>query len=395
MDKLRWSNEETQRTLDRMSNARKCLPALILLMSCSFLDRDRVFETEHGTVRAVTVARGLSHPWGMVFLPDGRMLVTERRGDLRIVDQEGTVSEPLDGVPEVYAKGQGGLLGLALAEDFAATGRLFISFAEPGDDDLGGTATFRATFTEAALTDVEIIFRQARMNRAGQHFGSRVVIARDQNLFITTGERGDAPESQRMTRTKGKVVRVRPDGSIPQDNPFVGRGDTLPEIWSYGHRNIQGAALHPETGELWTVEHGARGGDEVNRPEAGRNYGWPIISYGTHYNGSKIGDGTSAEGMEQPLHYWDPSIAPSGLIFYTGDLFPRWRGNIFVGSLKFGTLSRLEMDGDRVVKEERMLEGFNDRIRDVVQGPDGFIYLLTDERSGRIVRLEPGERPDS
>jgi glucose/arabinose dehydrogenase len=224
---------------------------------------------------------------------------------------------------------------------------------------------------------------------AGQHFGSRLVFAPDGDLFITTGDRGGRDDAQDLSRPIGKVIRVRPDGTAPPDNPFVGRRGARPEIWSYGHRNIQGAALHPRTGELWTVEHGAMGGDEVNVPKAGRNYGWPVITYGRDYSGARIGEGTAKPGMEQPVHYWDPSIAPSGLAFYTGDRFPAWRGSLFVGSLKFGLLVRLALDGDRVAEEERLLQGLGARVRDVRQGPDGLLYLLTDEPDGRILRIEP------
>ncbi len=359
------------------------------LFGCRAHLRAQQFETEHGPVRVVTVADGLERPWGLAFLPDGRMLVTERQGRLRIVSADGTVSPPVRGVPEVRAAGQGGLLGVALAPDFASSGTVYLSFAEPGSRGLAGTATARGRLVGDALEDVQVIFRQTPKVRSGVHFGSRIVVARDGTLFITTGERGRRQDSQDLMRHMGKVIRIRPDGSIPADNPFVGSDAAQPEIWSYGHRNLQGAALHPETGQLWTTEHGARGGDEVNTPRSGRNYGWPVISYGVNYNGSPIGEGTDREGMEQPVHYWDPSIAPSGLAFYTSDRFPNWRGNLLAGSLKFGLLVRLEIEDGRVVHEERMLDGLDDRIRDVVVGPDGFVYLLTDENRGRVLRVEP------
>jgi glucose/arabinose dehydrogenase len=346
------------------------------------------FPTQRGPVRLVTVARGLSHPWGLAFLPDGRLLVTERPGQMRIVSKDGTVSAPLTGLPRIEAGGQGGLLDVVLAPDFATSRLVYFSYSEPGRLGVVGTTVSRGRLGDGGLEGVTTVFEQSPKVRSGLHFGSRLVFTRDGNLFITTGERGRRDDSQDLERHLGKVIRVRPDGSVPSDNPFVNRGGARPEIWSYGHRNLQGAALHPETGQLWTIEHGAQGGDEVNVPRAGRNYGWPVITYGRDYSGAKIGEGTAKPGMEQPVHYWDPSIAPSGLAFYTGDKFPEWRGDLFVGSLKFHLLVRLRLQGERVVSEERILQGVG-RIRDVRQGPDGFIYLLTDEGDGRILRLEP------
>ena len=345
--------------------------------------------TQNGPVRVVTVARGLDHPWGLAFLPDGRMLVTERSGQLRIVERDGRISEPLAGVPDVAARGQGGLLDVALDPDFGRNRLIYLSYAEPAGMS-AGTAAARARLGNGRLEDLRVIFRQEPKVGGGGHFGSRFVFTRDGYLFVTLGERMRRDDSQDLSRHMGKVIRIRPDGSVPQDNPFVGRGNARPEIWSYGHRNVQGATLHPGTGELWTVEHGAQGGDEVNTPKPGRNYGWPVITYGVDYSGARIGEGTSKPGMEQPVFHWDPSIAPSGMMFYTGDRFPRWRGNLFVGSLKFGVLVRLEENGGRLTGEERLQIG--DRVRDVRQGPDGYIYLLTDEGNGRILRLEPGGR---
>lgn len=347
------------------------------------------YDSQRHRFRVVTVARGLEHPWGLAFLPDGRMLVTERPGRLRIVSADGSLSAPLAGVPAVVAEGQGGLLDVALAPEFAQSRLIYLSYSEPGAGGTAGTAAARGRLGERGLENVEVIFRQEPKVSGRAHFGSRFVFTPDGYLFITTGERNRRDDSQDLSRHMGKVIRLRPDGSVPADNPFVGRSGARPEIWSYGHRNIQGAALHPETHELWTVEHGARGGDELNTPKPGRNYGWPVITYGRDYSGARIGVGTAREGMEQPVHYWDPSIAPSGLLFYTGDRFPGWRGNLFVGALEFELLARLELDGSRVVAEERLLQGFGDRIRDVRQGPDGLIYLLTDEENGRVLRLEP------
>jgi len=349
-----------------------------------------VYSSELHQVRAVTVAEGLRHPWGLAFLPDGAMIVTEREGAVRVVGADGAVSAPLQGMPSVAVGGQGGILDVVLDPDFAANRLVYISFSEPG---AGGasTAVLRARLNEArtVLEQPEIIFSQQPKSRGGRHFGSRLVFAPDGSLFITLGDRGERRRVQDKRINRGQVIRINPDGTIPADNPFAGGGDGRPEVWSHGHRNIQGAALNPATGALWTHEHGARGGDEINIPEAGKNYGWPVISYGRHYSGLKIGEGTEMAGLEQPLYYWDPSIAPSGMAFYTAGNFPAWTGSLFVGSLKFGMLVRLTLDGDRIVGEERLLEDMDERIRDVRQGPDGNLFLLIDDFEGRILRLEP------
>jgi glucose/arabinose dehydrogenase len=351
-----------------------------------------IARTGQGPVRLVTVAEGLEHPWGIAFLPDGRALVTERPGRLRIVATDGKLGEPLAGVPAVHAVNQGGLLDVALDPDFGANRLVYLSFAEPRDGG-SGTAVARGRLTEGGLADVQVIFRQQPTVKGGHHFGSRLVFARDGRLFVTLGDRfSERARAQTLDSHLGKVVRIERDGKVPADNPFVDRAGALPEIWTYGHRNVQGAALHPATGELWTHEHGPRGGDELNRTLAGRNYGWPTVSYGIEYSGGKISDSPTAPGIEPPVHHWVPSIATSGLLFYTGDRFPKWRGSAFVGGLASKQVARLEMDGDRVVSEERLLEGVVDqRVRDVEQGPDGFIYLLTDEKKGRLLRMEPAE----
>jgi len=351
-------------------------------------DADVTHATDLYQVRVITVARGLENPWGLGFLPDGRMLVTERPGRLRIVDKTGTVSKPLAGVPEVFARGQGGLLDVALDPDFQENGYVYLSFVEPGKGG-GGTAAGRGRLMEDRLEDFKVIFRQVPKADTRVHFGSRMVFSRDKKLFITIGERGQRERAQDFSIHRGQVVRVMPDGTVPGDNPFAGRQGYRPETWSHGHRNQQGAALHPVTGRLWTVDHGARGGDEINIPLKGRNYGWPVISYGRHYSGLKIGEGTRKEGLEQPVYYWDPSIAPSGMAFYTAERFSAWKGNLLVGALKGRMLVRLELKGEKVVGEERMLQGLKERIRDVRQGPDGLVYLLTDSRDGRVLRLEP------
>ena len=342
-----------------------------------------------GVVRVETVARGLVNPWALAFLPDGRMLVTERPGRLRIVSKDGTLSAPLTGVPEVLARSQGGLLDVALDPDFARNRLVYLSYSEPGTMGTSGTAVARGRLGAAGLENVQVIYRQEPKVRSGGHYGSRLVFARDGKLFITQGDRqNQRPKVQDMTSTIGKVVRINPDGTIPADNPFVKREGARPEIWSLGHRNAQAAALHPETGELWTVEHGARGGDELNNPKAGRNYGWPVITYGVDYSGARIGEGSAADGMEQPVYYWDPVIAPSGMAFYTGDRYPGWKGHVVIGSLS-GSLVKLVLANGRVTSEERYLGDLRERIRDVQQGPDGYLYLVTDSADGRILRVVP------
>jgi glucose/arabinose dehydrogenase len=337
-----------------------------------------------------TIARGLVHPWGLELLPDGRMLVTERPGRLRIVDRDGSLSPPLAGVPAVLARGQGGLLDVALDPAFIENRIIYLSFAEPGAGGTAGTAVVRARLAEGRLDDLRLVYRQEPKVIGTAHFGSRIVFRPDGTLFITQGERFDyRQQAQDLMSDLGKIVRINSDGSIPRDNPFVGRGDARPEIWSYGHRNVQAAAIQPETGQLWTVEHGARGGDELNHPEAGKNYGWPVITYGRDYSGWKIGEGAVKAGMEQPVYYWDPVIAPSGMTFYTGDAFPGWKGSILVGGMAPGRLVRLTLLNGRVTSEERYLGELKERIRDVRQGPDGLLYVITDSKQGRILRLSP------
>lgn len=347
----------------------------------------RTFETEHYTVRVATVADGLDHPWSLAWLPDGRMLVAERPGRLRIVAPGGEVSAPVAGLPEIAAGGQGGLMDVLVDPGFAENRRIFLSYSEPGPGGRG-TAVASAALQDGRLRDLAILFRQTPKSGGGRHFGSRLALAPDGTLFATVGDRGQPKRARDPHVNRGQVVRVHVDGRIPADNPFADGVRARPEVWSLGHRNPQGAAIHPETGALWIHEHGARGGDEINVPRSGRDYGWPTISYGRHYFGGKIGVGHSAPGLEQPIHYWDPSIAPSGMAFYTGDEFPAWRGSLLVGALKARLLVRLALDGDGVAAEERLSSGPRARIRDVRQGPDGHVYLLTDSRSGRILRLD-------
>ena len=343
-----------------------------------------------GALAVETVAKGLEHPWGLTFLPDGRMLVTERPGRLRVVERDGRGSEPLAGVPPVFARGQGGLLDVALSPGFTKDRLVYLSYAESGEGG-AGTAVARGRLGVRGLENTQVIWRQQPKVGGPNHWGSRIVFRPDGTLFVTLGERFNYSErAQDLSTTLGKIVRINPDGSPPRDNPFVSRADVRPEIWSYGHRNVQAAALHPKTGQLWTVEHGARGGDKLNHPEAGKNYGWPVISYGVHYSWLKIGEGTAKEGMEQPVYYWDPVIAPSGMIFYTGDLFATWKSDILIGSLTPGLLVRLVMKDGKVAKEERYLSDLGERIRDVRQASDGSLYLLTDARNARILRTTPG-----
>ncbi|WP_281783438.1 PQQ-dependent sugar dehydrogenase [Sinimarinibacterium flocculans] len=352
------------------------------------------FDSEHGPVVVTEVASGLEHPWSLAFLPDGRMLVTERPGRMRLIATDGTVSAPLEQVPEVHARGQGGLLDVVLAPDYADSRRIYFSYAEPRGGR-NGTAVAHARLTDEALEDVTVIFRQRPDWEGQHHYGSRLVFDDRRWLYVTLGERNtargaakDREAAQALENHFGKVVRIQADGSVPPDNPYADGGKGRPEIWSYGHRNPQGAALHPDTGMLWLNEHGPMGGDELNVARAGVNYGWPVITYGRDYSGAPVGDGiTEAPGMAQPIHHWVPSIATSGMAFYTAERFAPWRGNLFVGSLKFGQLVRLELEGETVVHEERLLKGLNRRIRDVRLGPDGALYLLTDEADGRVLRI--------
>ncbi len=339
-----------------------------------------------GPVEVRTVAAGLEHPWGLDFLPDGRMLVTERPGRLRVVGTDGSLSEPVAGVPDVYASGQGGLLDVALDPAFAGNRRIYLSFAEPGPGG-ASTAVARGVLDGTRLREAEVIFRQHPKVSGSNHFGSRLAFAPDGTLFVTLGERFKFEPAQDLSNHLGAVVRINPDGSVPADNPFVGQAGARPEIWSYGHRNSQGAAIHPGSGKLWMHEHGPRGGDEINIPAAGANHGWPLVSWGRHYSGEDIPDPPTRPDLADAIHQWTPVIAASGMSFYTGDLFPAWRGNLLVGGLVARAVVRLTLDGERVTGEDRIPLGA--RIRDVAQGPDGAIYVLTDEDDGAILRLTP------
>jgi glucose/arabinose dehydrogenase len=374
------------------------LTAAIVLTASLLIAGTRAGETSFGSsaghLEVQTVASGLVNPWSLAFLPDGRLLVTERPGRMRIVSADGQLSPPLKGVPEVRASGQGGLLDVVTDKSVAQNSTIYFCFAERAGNG-GRTAVARATLDTRAgqLNDVKIIFRQDGPLSSGNHYGCRIVQAADGNLFVTLGEHFTyRNEAQNLGNHLGKLIRIAPDGSVPNDNPFVGRPGARPEIWRYGHRNEQGLALNPRSGDLWEIEHGPRGGDEVNIIGKGRNYGWPVIGYGIDYNGDKIHDSTAKDGMEQPVKYWVPSIAPSGMAFYTGKLFPKWNGSVFTGALAGKMLVRLSLDGNAVTGEERLLQNLNERIRDVRQGPDGALWLLTDNSEGRILRVTPAAK---
>lgn len=344
------------------------------------------------------VTMGLGHPWGMVFLPDGTLLVSERPGRLRHLSlRDAKLSAPVAGIPPVDADGQGGLLGLAVDPDFTSNRLVYMSFSEAREGG-NATAVYRGRLKEdvSALKDGRVIFRQNMAKASSAHFGSRLVFDREGHLFVTTGDRSSFPEeAQNPASHLGKVLRITRDGEPAPGNPKL--AGWAPEVWSIGHRNVQGAALHPESGQLWTAEHGARGGDEINTPQAGRNYGWPIITFGRDYSGSAIGEGSAKEGMEQPLHYWDPSIAPSGMTFITKDIYPGWKGSLFVGALAGSHLTRLNFNGTRLASEEKLFDGIA-RFRDVVEGPDGRIFVLTDgaqSDGGLYVIAAPGEATSS
>ncbi len=359
----------------------------------AFPGQTRAPELRSGVEIAVQeIARGLVHPWALALLPEGGLLVTERPGRMRVIVRSDQISAPIAGVPPVDARGQGGLLDVVIGPSFAENRLIYWSYAEPRGDGENGTSVARGRLSDdfSRVDDVEVIFRQRPSWRSTGHFGSRLVFDRDGHLFVTLGERQHpAPRrlAQDLSTHLGKIVRINADGSIPTDNPFVGRAGALPEIWSYGHRNVQGADLDPQTGALWTVEHGPRGGDELNLARAGLNYGWPVIGYGEDYNGAPIVEASAREGMEQPVYYWDPVIAPGDMHSYRGDLFP-WRGDILVAGLVSEALVRLRLDGGRVIGEERFALGVG-RLRDLAEGEDGALWVITDEQDGRLLRLTP------
>ena len=336
---------------------------------------------------------GLEHPWSIAWLPSGEMLITERDGHLRRVSRDFTqVSKPIPGLPAVAVGGQGGLLDVAVHPDYDKNGWVYLAFVQAQADrpSAVGTAMIRARLKGDRLVDIEHLFSMQPKSRGGRHVGGRIAFDRKGFVYLTLGDRGDEDRAQAPNDHAGAVIRLHDDGRIPKDNPFVGQARQLPEVFSRGNRNIQGVAFHPVTGELWAHEHGPQGGDEINIIKGGRNYGWPVITYGVNYvTGTRIGEGTHKAGMEQPLHVWVPSIAPSGMAFYSGNAFPKWQGSLLIGALRAQALVRLELNGDRVVSEERLLVGELGRIRDVRVGPDGLVYLLSDSSDGKLWRLEP------
>ena len=371
--------------------------AVAILLAVSFLiatgtrGETPAFGSSAGELEVRTIARGLANPWALAFLPDGKMLVTERPGRMRIVTTEGQISPPLKGVPEVWASGQGGLLDVVVDKSFAQNKTIYFCFAERTDGG-GRTTVARAKLNDGngRLDDVKIIFRQQGPLSSGNHYGCRIAQADDGNLFVALGDHFTyRDQAQNLGNHLGKLIRIAPDGSVPSGNPFAGRTDAKPEIWSYGHRNVQALAINPASGDPWEIEHGPRGGDEVNLIGKGKNYGWPVIGYGIDYSGAKIHDATAKDGMEQPLKYWVPSIAPSGMAFYTGKQFPKWNGSLFTGALRGAMLVRLTLNGNVVTSEERLLQNLHERIRDVRQGSDGALWLLTDSSNGRVLRVAP------
>ena len=353
-------------------------------------DRSSVISSEKQAFRLVTLLNGLENPWSLAFLPNGQMLVTERAGRLRLVSQDFKLNpKPIDGLPEVVAQGQGGLFDVVLHPQYAQNGWIYWAYNAPGQGGWG-TAMARGKLQGHRMTDVQVLFSMQPKTRSSHHFGGRIVFDQAGFLYLTLGDRGDKDRAQKLNDHAGSVIRLHDDGRVPEDNPFVKRVGALAEKWTLGNRNMQGAAVHPQTGQLWTHEHGPQGGDEVNVMRSGLNYGWPVITYGVNYGlGTKIGVGQAKVGLEQPLHAWVPSIAPSGMAFVSGSHFPQWQGNLLVGALRGQMLVRLTLSGEKVIKEERLLQGRLGRIRDVRMGPDGFVYLLTDDAQGALLRLEP------
>ena len=362
--------------------------SLLLSASIVFAEPTQVIKTQKVTVKVETIATGLEHPWAVAVLPDGAYLVTERPGRMRLI-RDGKVSDPIAGVPEVYARGQGGLLDVALDPKFTGNRTLYFT-ASVAANGGSGTAVFRARLSpdEKQLTDVKRIFLMNKLSRGNIQYGARIAIARDGSLFIGLGDRGEQDRAQDFHDDAGSIIHIEADGSIPANNPFKDGKIALPEIWSKGHRNPQGITFDAATNKLYTAEHGARGGDEINSPEAGKNYGWPVISYGVNYSGTKIGVGTAKAGMEQPLFYWDPSIAPGAIAVYRGKMFPEWNGDLLVTALKFKLLSRLSRDGSgKITERERMFDGEFGRMRDIIVAPDGALLITTDEDDGALLRV--------
>ena len=373
----------------------RSLLMILMCMSCHLSwaqDKQQLIHSEKHSFRIVPLLAGLENPWSIAFLPDGRMLVTERAGRLRLVSQDFKLDpKPIDGLPEVIANGQGGLFDVVLHPQHAQNGWIYWAYNAPGTGGLG-TALARGKLQGQRMTEVQVLFSMQPKTRSAHHFGGRIVFDTTGMVYLTLGDRGDKDRAQKLNDHAGSVIRLHDDGRVPNDNPFVERAGALPEKWTLGHRNMQGAAINPQTGELWTHEHGPQGGDEVNVIRPGLNYGWPVVTYGVNYGlGTKIGEGQSKPGMVQPLQVWVPSIAPSGMAFVSGSQFPQWQGSMLVGALRGQMLVRLTLEGDKVLSEERLFQGRPGRIRDVRMGPDGLVYLLTDDPQGALLRLEPAK----
>ena len=368
---------------------KKIIVSLILVLCfISPINANEIYSSERHSFTIEAVVKGLENPWSIDFLPDGQILITERPGRLRLIDN-GKLSEPIKGLPKIKAKGQGGLLDIAIDPDFINNQTIYFSYSAADKTGIG-TEVASAKLIGNELTEVKTLFKALPKSRGGHHFGSRLLINNEGNLFVTLGDRGTKERAQEINDHAGSLIRINKDGTIPQDNPFINNPAAKPEIYTYGNRNMQGIAMHPTTGDVWTIEHGPQGGDEFNLMKPGMNYGWPVITYGVNYViGTKIGEGTEKKGMAQPVHYWVPSIATSSLMFYTGDKFPLWKGNAFVSSLVFGQLARLEMKNNKVIKEERLLGGDFGRIREIQQGLDGFLYFITDDTKGTLYRIKP------
>jgi glucose/arabinose dehydrogenase len=363
---------------------------VVYLIFCNNYAVAQVYNTKFYDIKLSIVADNLSHPWGMDFLPSGIIIVTERnKGSIRIIEKNGVIRPQLSGLPKVYISGQGGMLDVKIDPDFLLNKKIYFSYVE-STSGISGTvvAVAQLNLLQNSISNLKVIFRQFPKTHGGRHYGSRIVFSPKGHLYITIGERGERDKTQDFTINRGQVIRVNKNGSVPIDNPFINKKGYRPETWSVGHRNPQGAAIHPDSGKLWINEHGAQGGDELNVILPGRNYGWPIISYGVHYSGGKIGIGSYKDGMEQPIYYWDPSIAPSGLAFYTGQVFPKWKGDAFVGALKSKLLVRLTLKGEKVISEEHILGSLNERIRTVINGPDGNLYILVDNDPGKIYKIK-------
>ena len=373
----------------------RSLLIILMCMSCHLSwaqDKQQLIHSEKHSFRIVPLLAGLENPWSIAFLPDGRMLVTERAGRLRLVTQDFKLDpKPIEGLPEVIANGQGGLFDVVLHPQHAQNGWIYWAYNAPGTGGWG-TALARGKLQGQRMTEVQVLFSMQPKTRSAHHFGGRIVFDAAGMVYLTLGDRGDKDRAQKLNDHAGSVIRLHDDGRVPNDNPFVQRAGALPEKWTLGHRNMQGAAINPQTGELWTHEHGPQGGDEVNVIRPGLNYGWPVVTYGVNYGlGTKIGEGQSKPGMVQPLQVWVPSIAPSGMAFVSGSQFPQWQGSMLVGALRGQMLVRLTLEGDKVLSEERLFQGRPGRIRDVRMGPDGLVYLLTDDPQGALLRLEPAK----